>query len=399
MAMSRKFSVLLPTRDRLELAKGAIETVRRQPYKNWELVLSDNCSRENVAEYVQLLNDPRIQYIRSDTPLHVTENWNRAIEAATGDYVVMLGDDDGLIHGYFDRLNEVLDQLEQPDFVFTGAFNFTFPGVIADCPDGKIEDVSIYQSFFVGRDNPSLLPKVEAHAAARAALDMQAVYGFNMQYFLFSRPFLERMREYGPVFQGPFPDFYAANLAMLIADRIGLLPEPVVFIGISPKSYGFFHFNEQEKGGMAFLNAERSMEPSDAIRDSLLPGTNMNTSWLISVDQVRAVLGDRMNLAVGVDRYRLLQLFYIIEREGTPNAVDTTIADLWSKLAWREKTAVLAFRFTQLLKYLPYRQLYKLAHKRVVKALAQYPRKKGRVPLQVQGQFRSMTDVYDALRL
>ena len=40
----KKFSVLLPTRDRLELAKDAIQTVRWQSISDWELIVADRLS-------------------------------------------------------------------------------------------------------------------------------------------------------------------------------------------------------------------------------------------------------------------------------------------------------------------------------------------------------------------
>jgi len=37
-----KFSVLIPTRNHLDLLSYAIETVRRQDYSDWEIIVSDN---------------------------------------------------------------------------------------------------------------------------------------------------------------------------------------------------------------------------------------------------------------------------------------------------------------------------------------------------------------------
>ena len=96
-----RFSVLLPTRNRIDLLEEAIETVRAQDYADWEIIVSDNASAEDVRGLVERIGDPRIIYLRSDTPLPVTANWNRAMDAARGHNVVMLGDDDGLTPGYF----------------------------------------------------------------------------------------------------------------------------------------------------------------------------------------------------------------------------------------------------------------------------------------------------------
>lgn len=53
METAIKFSVLIPTRDRLDLLKEAIDSVRNQSYHNWELIVSDNCSDDDVEGYVR----------------------------------------------------------------------------------------------------------------------------------------------------------------------------------------------------------------------------------------------------------------------------------------------------------------------------------------------------------
>src|ERR1700751_5709322 len=116
--MPPMFSVLLPTKNRLSLLKDAIKTVRHQNYRDWEIVVADNCSSDNIAEYVHTLNDSRIVVTRSDTPLSVTDNWNRAFEMCRGQYVIMLGDDDGLMPGYFARLMSAIHEIDEPDIIY-----------------------------------------------------------------------------------------------------------------------------------------------------------------------------------------------------------------------------------------------------------------------------------------
>ena len=53
--MSIKFSVLLPTKNRLELLKSAIWSVREQNYDNWEIIVADNCSQEDIKGYLDSL--------------------------------------------------------------------------------------------------------------------------------------------------------------------------------------------------------------------------------------------------------------------------------------------------------------------------------------------------------
>ena len=79
-----KFSILLPTRNRLEYLKLAVESVMRQDTRDWQLVISDNCSEQDVEGYVASLGDPRILYRRTERVVPVTENWNRALRSRRG---------------------------------------------------------------------------------------------------------------------------------------------------------------------------------------------------------------------------------------------------------------------------------------------------------------------------
>ena len=129
-----KFSVLLPTRNRLDLLRYAIESVIRQDYSDWEVIVADNCSNEDVAGYVAGLNDSRIRYFRTTASIPVTDNWNFALGQSTGDYVVMLGDDDCLLKGYFRILLKLIGQFSNPDFIYTDAFQYAYPGVMPGIP-------------------------------------------------------------------------------------------------------------------------------------------------------------------------------------------------------------------------------------------------------------------------
>jgi glycosyltransferase involved in cell wall biosynthesis len=397
-----KFSVLLPTRDRLELAKGAIATVRAQSYQNWEIVVADNCSTDDVAGYVRSLADPRVVYTRSDTFIPVTENWNRALAASSGDLVVMLGDDDALVPGYFERMLAAMSALEQPDFIFHGAYQFSFPRAVPEYPSGAIADVTRLHSILWDLHAPSLLSAENAEKAGRASLDMRARYGFNMQYFLFARSFLQRMSVYGKFFQGPFPDFYAANMCMLRADRIGLVPEPMVVIGISPKSYGFYHFNKKEEGGIAFLNADkREDDLPPALRGRMLPGTNMLNSWLHSVALIPERLPDRPELAQdlqrGIARYRLLQVQHNMIAKAAGQQPEVTLKELWPRLRLLERTYALALAMW----LWPVKWLDGRLRSRWLQVptllLRQHLRPPSGRPRPVVGRCKEMRDVYDYL--
>jgi hypothetical protein len=132
-------------------------------------------------------------------------------------------------------------------------------------------------------------------------------YGFNMQHFILSRALVAALRSKGPFFQSPYPDYYAANAILLAARSIVANPRPLVLIGISPKSFGFYFQNRREGEGVDFLQNRPSPEAQAHLRGKLVPGSNMNDSWLCAMEALAANFPEYEDLSVSHRRYRLLQ--------------------------------------------------------------------------------------------
>ena len=300
------FSLLLPTRNRAEYLRFAIETILRQDDGDWEIVVSDNDSEQDIAGLVASFADSRIIYVRTDRFLPVTDNWNNALAHSTGDYVLMLGDDDGLVRGALSRLRELVDQFGQPDAIYTGAFLYAYPGVIPGYPNGYLQP-NCNPAFRT--TEPFWLPPSQALELVRDSMNLRMRFAYNMQHSLVSRRLIQSLADKGPFYQSPYPDFYATNVLFLKAPRLLICQQPLVTIGISAKSYGYFHFNAEEKDGVAFLN-NTEHEPSQP-SDRLLPGARNNTSWLLAMQSILVNYGGEHTLRVGYRRYRWLQMLNV----------------------------------------------------------------------------------------
>lgn len=305
-----KFSVLLPTRNRLELLTRAIETVRRQDYENWEIIISDNFSDADICSHIQSYNDTRIKYYRTSNFIPVTENWNNALDKSDGDYVIMLGDDDCLMKDYFSTLKRYIELYESPDFIFTNAFLYAYPGAMPNFENGFLKIYSnkeIYQAEI----EPFWLKKEKALIFVKDSMDFRVTFDYNMQFSLVSRVFIDKLRRYGPFYQSPYPDYYASNAMMLKAERILVVPIPLVTIGISKKSFGFYYFNDLESDGNKFLNNLADQKIVQRLDKIILPGSPMNTSWLISMETLAVNIAHEFGIKVNYSRYRLVQIFSI----------------------------------------------------------------------------------------
>ncbi len=339
-----KFSVLLPTRNRLDLLKYAIESVRRQDYDNWEIIVSDNYSNEDVLGYVQSLNEFRIKYFRTDSFIPVTDNWNNALYKSSGDFVIMLGDDDCLLQGYFTTVFEMIEKYGMPDFIYSNALLYAYPGVMPGYPDGFLQPYS-YAPFFVGANEPFWLAHEDAIELVKNAMNFKMVYTYNMQHSVLSRKFIDSLENKGLFFQSPYPDFYATNVIMMVAKKILICPQHLVTVGISPKSFGFYYSNAREEQGVAFLNNLPDAESAKKLSHIVLPGLQDKTSWLFAMELLRINYGKDYGISVNYRRYRYLQIIHVYfkyYKDLHRNALDVNkslllVKELRSQLSLLEK--------------------------------------------------------------
>jgi glycosyltransferase involved in cell wall biosynthesis len=336
-----KFSVLLPTRNRLEYLKFAIASVMQQDYENWEIIVSDNNSEDDVEGYIRSLNDSRIKYFRTQSFVSVTENWNNALEKSTGDYVIMLGDDDCLLKSYFKSYFTLLQQNDFPDMIYNSALNYVYPGVMPGTPQGYLMKFG-YASFLVDKKDPYILNKQAAHGYVKEVMNFTLSVNFNMQHSLVSRSLIKEMQNYGKFYQSPYPDYYATTSLLIKAERILVVPYPMVVIGVTPKSFGYYYFNNKEDEGLDFLRNIPDDEIYKKIAKYIIAGTNMNISWLLAMDTVRQNFNKEHLLRVNYKKFRFLQTLHHCKkfacREGVYLRDMITFA---RNLFWWEKIAYL----------------------------------------------------------
>ncbi|MFC3639922.1 glycosyltransferase [Camelimonas fluminis] len=93
-----RFSIVTPTWNTPPaLLEAMIRSVQAQWYPHWQLILADDASPspETRAALAQI-SDPRVQVLFTEQNGGISAATNRAIAAATGDYIVFLDHDDEL---------------------------------------------------------------------------------------------------------------------------------------------------------------------------------------------------------------------------------------------------------------------------------------------------------------
>lgn len=116
-----KVTVIIPTYNREDFIKGAIESVLSQTFTDFELLILDDASTDNTEEVVKLFSDVRIKYIHHLANLGIAKNRNYGLSVAQGEYIAMLDSDDLWIS--IDKLEKQVEFMDlNKDYGVTGTF-------------------------------------------------------------------------------------------------------------------------------------------------------------------------------------------------------------------------------------------------------------------------------------
>lgn len=134
-----RVSVAMPTYNRGYILADAIKSVLAQTFRDWELVIVDDGSRDNTQEVVSHFQDSRLRYLRHEANRGYSAACNTGMSAARGDLIAFLDSDDFWEPDKLERSVQFLDTNSAVVAVFTdtkkhdGRNSFS-SSVRADCP-------------------------------------------------------------------------------------------------------------------------------------------------------------------------------------------------------------------------------------------------------------------------
>ena len=93
--MNNLVSIIMPSYNTGKYIRQTIESVLAQSYKNWELIIVDDCSTDNTDEVVKpFLSEQRIKYLKNEMNSGAAVSRNRALREAKGKWIAFLDSDD-----------------------------------------------------------------------------------------------------------------------------------------------------------------------------------------------------------------------------------------------------------------------------------------------------------------
>lgn len=96
-----------------EYLREAVESILNQTYSNFEFIIVDDCSTDKSLEIIESYKDPRIFIIKNEVNMGITKSLNRALKAATGEFVARMDADDICLPERFEKQVKFLKQNQE----------------------------------------------------------------------------------------------------------------------------------------------------------------------------------------------------------------------------------------------------------------------------------------------
>ena len=89
-----KVSVAIPAYNGEAYISEAIQSVLNQSFRDFELLVVDDCSTDKTLEIAQSFSDPRLRVTRNDERKGLPGNWNRCLALSRGEFICIFHQDD-----------------------------------------------------------------------------------------------------------------------------------------------------------------------------------------------------------------------------------------------------------------------------------------------------------------
>jgi glycosyltransferase involved in cell wall biosynthesis len=105
-----KISVIMPTYNAEKYLREAMDSILAQSFKDFELIVINDCSADGTEQIVLSYQDPRIVYLKNEKNLGVAGTLNRGLQVANGKYIARMDSDDRSVPERFEKQLAYLEE-------------------------------------------------------------------------------------------------------------------------------------------------------------------------------------------------------------------------------------------------------------------------------------------------
>jgi glycosyltransferase involved in cell wall biosynthesis len=143
-----KFSIGIPA-FKLIYLKECIDSVLSQTISDYELIIVNDASPENIDNVIELCNSSQIRYYKNEKnfgSVNVVDNWNKCLSYATGEYFILMGDDDKMSPNYLQEFSSLIEKFPSCDIYHCRTIIINERSIPISLSEPRPEFESVYDS-------------------------------------------------------------------------------------------------------------------------------------------------------------------------------------------------------------------------------------------------------------
>ncbi|MES2753551.1 MAG: glycosyltransferase family A protein [Pseudomonadota bacterium] len=228
--MKSKVSIVIPTRHRPDTLAKTLLTVVNQSHTDIEVIVSNNGCNAETRAVVERLGDSRVRLVEPPQPLSMSHNFEFGMDHATGDWLVLIGDDDGILPTGIER---GLRMLRESGAEALGSLacgyrwpvnGVPLPGAVLSIPMG---------SGWSWQSSERQMRRILRRDVGFNEAPMTYTGGM-ISADLFNRIKMRR----GTFYHSQIPDAFSSFAFLSVIERYAFSHEPIAIAGVSSHSNG-----------------------------------------------------------------------------------------------------------------------------------------------------------------
>lgn len=228
-------SIIIPTKNRQYYCLYAVKQILSLGLSNIEICIQDNSDNDELRNKIKELKAPNVKYNYHDGVLSFVDNFSEAISISSGEYLCMIGDDDGILPNII-KYVELAREKKLDALIPELGFVYFWPS-----QERIVDNSELGLLHLCGVRKPKL-NTVHPHKALNvllnnAAQDYTSLDIPRLYHGIVKRDVLETIKtKTGVYFGGLTPDMFMAVSLALECESVIRINESITISGICPKS-------------------------------------------------------------------------------------------------------------------------------------------------------------------
>jgi glycosyltransferase involved in cell wall biosynthesis len=223
------FSIVIPTRKRAHLLRYALQSALQQTFSDYEIIVSNNGSDEDVHRVVAELGNSKVKYFRTPEVLPMPHHWEFALSHVRGEWITFLSDRYVMLRNCLETVWRAIEERKVriiswrfADYYHSSCYKPELANQL-DLPtvSDKVTEEdprTALRDLFEMREGPAL-PKMFNSATHKSVIETVC-------------------HRKGRFFSPPNPDYSAAIGALSVVDRYVVIDHILSLSGITRESTG-----------------------------------------------------------------------------------------------------------------------------------------------------------------